>query len=138
MRRADLPSLPPERVLLVEPFEAIRRVYERILPVWGLRITSVTRGGEAIRALEADSFSLLLSRTSLPDMHGFELMKRVRERFGILGLALSSIGDTDYVRQSLEAGYSRHLIMPVSFDELHAAISELLLESTEAKTGPVL
>ena len=129
MRPVEFPRLPPGSVLLLETSEPSRQVYERVLGAWGLRVTSVTTGGEAIRALKAGSFTLLLSRTGLPDMHGFELMRIAAERFGTPGMALSGIADADYVRRSLEAGFSRHIVMPVRLAELHATIRDFLLES---------
>lgn len=77
---------------------------------------------EALAAAEAQPFDLVLSDLGLPDGNGLELMARLRERYGLSGIAVTGYGMEDDVRRSSEAGFVDHLVKPITFARLENAI----------------
>ena len=74
----------------------------------------------------ADSFDLLISDVGLPDGNGMDLLRVLRTRHPIRGIAISGFGmDTD-IGKSLEAGFAEHLVKPVKLEKLEAAIARAM------------
>jgi CheY-like chemotaxis protein len=73
----------------------------------------------------------------MPDMDGYELMRRIRARESSSGEnALAAVAITAYARpedrqRSLLAGYQMHLAKPIDARELIAGIASLLRLSRE-------
>jgi signal transduction histidine kinase/ActR/RegA family two-component response regulator len=75
----------------------------------------------AIRLAGSHPFDLLISDVGLPDGNGAELMTHLRSK-GTRGIAISGFGMEPDVRKSLAAGFSEHLVKPIDFAQLEAAI----------------
>ena len=80
----------------------------------------------ALAAAGEHRFDLVVSDLGLPDGSGLDLMRELRARYGLQGIALSGYGMRDDVRQSHEAGFAEHLLKPVTFQTLQAAIERVL------------
>jgi CheY-like chemotaxis protein len=81
--------------------------------------------------LSAGHFDLLLSDIGMPDMSGFDLIRRVRHldrsRAGPLpAIALTAYARTEDRQRSLLAGFHMHLSKPIEARELIASIAGLL------------
>jgi len=90
---------------------------------------AVKTAGDAATALELaskESFDMLISDIGLPDETGYELMKKIRERNPIKGIAVTAYGTAEDVRKSRDAGFSEHLLKPVESSRLHEAIQRVL------------
>ncbi|HZU52029.1 MAG TPA: ATP-binding protein [Sphingomicrobium sp.] len=66
-------------VLLVDDDDGVRDVCTAMLEDMRCKVTAVASGEEALRALEHESFSLLLTDIAMPAMNGVELARRARE-----------------------------------------------------------
>jgi two-component system cell cycle sensor histidine kinase/response regulator CckA len=79
----DQPSLAPgsETVLLVEDEEPVRELVRRVLEDAGYLVLAASRPSEAERLVdENDEIDLMLSDVVMPEMSGYDLALRVRER----------------------------------------------------------
>ncbi len=76
----------------------------------------------ALAAVERESFDVLVSDIGLPDGSGTDVMRAVRARGAVPGIAMSGFGMEEDVRRSREAGFSEHLVKPVAFGKLKEAI----------------
>jgi DNA-binding response OmpR family regulator len=85
----------------------------------------------------AHEFDLLISDLGLPDGSGYELMRRLRERSSIKGIAISGFGMEADIAASKECGFSVHLVKPIEFAVLEAAMSALIedTDSQEVQMG---
>jgi DNA-binding response OmpR family regulator len=70
--------------------------------------------------VSGDEFDVLISDVGLPDGSGIELMAKSRDV--LVGIAMSGFGTDADARRSLEAGFSQHLIKPVTMEKLDAAL----------------
>ena len=51
-----------------------------------------------------------------------DVIRQVKGRYDIRGIALSGFGMDEDVRRSREAGFAEHLTKPVNFDQLEEVI----------------
>jgi CheY-like chemotaxis protein len=101
-----------------------------LLPQWGAQVRAVASATEALQALKADVPDVLISDVGLPDLDGFELMRKVRELPPQLGgrvssLALTAYATSDDVAKAQAAGFDQHLGKPVQPSELLTAVASL-------------
>ena len=126
-----LPPLDNIRVLLVDDESDGRELIARILENHGAIAACASNAPEALEALARERFDLLLSDIGMPDMDGFELIRRVREldksRNGpIPAIAITAYARTEDRQRSLLAGYHMHLSKPIETSELIASIAALI------------
>ena len=96
-----------------------------LLSLLGYQATKAGTVTEALAAAGAERFDLLLSDLGLPDGSGLDVMRELAPS-GIPGIALSGFGTEEDVRESLEAGFRKHLTKPVTLQTLEAAIQEVI------------
>jgi len=92
----------------------------------GYQITLAHTAGQAIEQAQQRKFDLLISDIGLPDRSGYELMKELRAKNAMPGIALSGFGMENDIRKARAAGFSQHLTKPINFDRLDEAIQSLL------------
>jgi PAS domain S-box-containing protein len=123
------------RVLLVEDHPDTAEQLKRLLKRAGHEVTCAGSLREA-RALISDtpgendggSFDILISDLGLPDGSGHDLMRDFARGQKIPGIALSGYGMSDDIRESIAAGFSRHMTKPVDWQELKIAIQNIATE----------
>jgi CheY-like chemotaxis protein len=120
------------RILLVEDNVDTLQTLSRLLERNGCSVTAAGSMGAALAAAQAaregaEKFDLVVSDLGLPDGGGQDLMRELRDRDGLSGIALSGYGMEEDIEKSRAAGFHKHLIKPVQFEVLQAAISELVV-----------
>lgn len=127
----ELPTLSNVRMLVVDDESDGRAFIARILEDRGASVTCASSGREALDALSRNHFDLLLSDIGMPDMDGFELIRRVRaldkSRTGpIPAIAITAYARAEDRQRSLLAGFHMHLSKPIEARELIASIAGLI------------
>jgi CheY-like chemotaxis protein len=67
-----------------------------------------------------------MSDLGLPDGSGLDLMRELSTKYQLPGIALSGFGMDSDVQQSMEAGFSHHLIKPIDISVLRTTIAEVM------------
>jgi PAS domain S-box-containing protein len=137
----------PERlrglsVLVVDDNATNRRILCETLAGWDMRPTCVAGGAEALEALErayraGTPFPLVLLDAHMPEMDGFTLAERIKERPELTTatvMMLSSSGQPGTTARRRELGIASHLTKPVRQAELWKALLAVLGEG-EAERG---
>jgi two-component system CheB/CheR fusion protein len=123
-----------DHILLVEDHADTAAAFAELLRASGYEVTvagSVREGlAAAAEGVARGGLDLVISDLGLPDGHGYELMREIVDRHGVPGIALSGYGMEEDVRQSREAGFSRHLTKPVNLQALRETIRQVLAERT--------
>jgi PAS domain S-box-containing protein len=127
----ELPRLDGVTVLIVDDEQDGRTLVARILEERGAKPTCASSAREALEHLQKQSFDVLLSDIGMPDMDGYELLRRVRLLDDASVGPIPAIAVTAYARaedrqRSLLAGYQMHLAKPIEAGELIAGIASLL------------
>ena len=139
MPEPSAPASTPEEVrlslLFVEDHEATVVVMAKLLRRRGHEVVVARSCAEAVAAFGAQKFDFLISDLSLPDGSGHELIRTMRERYVITGIAVSGSGYEADIQQALDSGFARHFTKPIDIDRLQSALIELAAGS-RAHDGP--
>ena len=114
------------RLLVVEDHRDTARMLWLLLAGSSYDVKSAGDAATALDLAAQESFDLLISDIGLPDQTGYDLMKQIRERYRIKGIALTAYGMQEDIRKSREAGFSEHLVKPVELTTLTKAIQRVL------------
>jgi signal transduction histidine kinase len=123
-KRADGKALDCS-ILLVEDHPDTRTVMVRLLKKLGCRVESAGSFAEAMEKANGSQFDLIVSDIGLPDGSGIDLMRQLKQRFNLKGIALSGYGMDDDLHRSREAGFDAHLVKPVNLRLLEETIRRL-------------
>jgi signal transduction histidine kinase/integral membrane sensor domain MASE1 len=124
-RRASKQSARTLRILLVDDHADTREGLERLLRRKGHQVQTAGDMHGALNLAASNEYDLLISDLGLPDGSGHELMNRLRERNSIKAIAISGFGMERDIEASKASGFSDHLVKPIEFARLEAAILEL-------------
>ena len=128
------------RALVVDDNSTNRMILEELLINWGLSVCAVDGGEKALNEIDqakqnGDSFSIALLDVMMPNMDGFEVAARIRQRpeqaeTRILMLTSAGRSNTEEICQRLDI--SRVLLKPVKQSDLQRAITDSLGVTTAA------
>ena len=124
------------RLLVVEDDPNIRELLSASLRFAGFAVDAVTTGTEAVTAARDARPDLIVLDVMLPDLDGFEVMRRLREtgvRVPVVFLTARD-GTEDKVR-GLTLGGDDYVTKPFSLEELTARI-RAVLRRTSGDSGP--
>jgi CheY-like chemotaxis protein len=122
---ADLGTRHPLRVLLAEDNAVNQKLALRLLERMGYAAEVAMDGTEAIAALEAADFDVVLMDVQMPELDGLEATRRIRERWPdrrvrIVAMTANAMeGDRE---TCLAAGMDDYVSKPIRPDELAAAL----------------
>ncbi len=114
------------RVLVVDDHHDTCIGMKRMLERRGYEITIAHSAEQAVEKVRTENFDLLISDIGLPDRSGYELMREVRLKKDLPGIALSGFGSEQDVNQAREAGFAEHLTKPINFERLEKTMQSLL------------
>ena len=115
-------SVRPLRLMVVEDHADTARVLSKLLRTSGHIVRTATTAADALTLVDEHSFDIIISDLGLPDMTGYDLMRKIKARSGAKGIAMSGYGMEEDIRKGEQAGFSAHLVKPVNFDRLEQAI----------------
>ena len=119
------PQPPPLRLLIVDDHANTLQSLRHLLKRRGHEVVTAGNVTDALSAASRETFDLVISDLGLPDGSGTELMEKLRDIYGLRGIALSGYGLEDDLVRTQKAGFVAHLVKPVQFAELHSIISSL-------------
>jgi signal transduction histidine kinase/ActR/RegA family two-component response regulator len=117
------------KVLLVDDAEDTLDVLQQILQHSGATIMAANSAGTALALLEREQPDVIVSDIGMPEVDGFELMRRIRRRSAGAGGAVPAIALTAFTRQddrnkAMQAGFTDYLAKPVEPGALVAHIAQ--------------
>ena len=116
------------RIMLVDDHPIVRRGLRDILvdAFAGAAIHEVGSGRDAIAAIHAHAWHVMVLDLSLPDGSGLDVLKRVRELRPRLPVLILSMHTADqFARRAIAAGASGYLTKDAADAELVTAVSRL-------------
>jgi signal transduction histidine kinase len=129
--RKDAAAARSRRVLVVDDHYDTCTGMKMMLERRGYEITLAHSADQAVEKARLENFDLVISDIGLPDRSGYDLMRELRARNGLRGIALSGFGSEHDVNKAREAGFDEHLTKPINFERLEEAIHNLIdLEPT--------
>ena len=127
----------PLRILAAEDNATNQFVLKAILGQKGLEATFVENGREAVEAVQANDYDLVLMDLHMPEMDGITATQRIRALIGpksdIPVVAVTAEAMPEQVRRCLSAGMDAHVAKPIRPDTLYAVIEEVLTRSVQVR-----
>ena len=125
-----------ERILIVEDDAAIATPLARFLSAEGFRVQTASGQTEALEAIAAAEFDLVLLDVGLKDGNGFAVCSAVKQRTQSAVIFLSASGDEFSVVTGLDLGADDYIAKPFRPRELVSRIRSVLRRT--GKTQSVL
>jgi two-component system KDP operon response regulator KdpE len=128
-------------ILVVDDEPPIVRLVKAKLKVDGYEVLTAYRGEEALTILEDEVPDLIVLDVMMPDMDGFETLRRIREHSQVPVVMLTARGSDADKLKGLQSGADDYVTKPFNPDELEARIGAVLRRtagSAPAGTGRVL
>ncbi len=120
---------PVVRILLLEDDDPVRERLARIIEGWpgGRLVAACATLGEATRLIADRTIDLLITDLNLPDGHGVQAIRLLRERQPAAeAMVISVLADDRTVIAAIEAGATGYLLKDSDPIDIVAAIGDLL------------
>ena len=118
---------PKAHILIAEDEDAVREFLIRALNHAGHEVTAVADGGEALEALQAASFDLLLTDIVMPELDGVALALKVTKDFPDLRIVLMTAYAAEQARaHNLDDLVHEVVSKPFSMSEICAVVQSAL------------
>ncbi|OGS37642.1 MAG: hypothetical protein A2506_08120 [Elusimicrobia bacterium RIFOXYD12_FULL_66_9] len=119
-------------MFIVEDDDHFRETFIDVMSLKGVEVTGACNGDEAIKALKLSHPSLIIMDVQLPDVHGFDLCKRVKRLDGykdtpiIFVSASTQYADPRDRAEGMLAGASQFLPKPIAVEKLWSEIEGVM------------
>ena len=122
------PDLSGIKVLVVDDQPDARDMIRRVLEDCEADVATAGSAAEALRAVEKGRPDVLVSDIGMPDVDGYELLRRIRALGGIQvpAIALTAFARSEDRTRALRAGFLAHVAKPVEPSELLATIASVV------------
>lgn len=122
-------------LLVADPDQAHKKMLDIILDETAFKLLDCVTGKQAIQLCVSVKPDLILLALDLPDMHGIEVIKAIREWSEVPIIVISIHTDNDSIIASLNAGANDYVFKPFNGDVLSARINAALRSSAVHETG---
>jgi DNA-binding response OmpR family regulator len=119
-------------MFIVEDDDHFRETFIDVMSLKGVSVEGARTGGEAIKALKQTHPAVIIMDVQLPDVHGFDLCKKVKRLDGyqdtpvIFVSASTQYSDPRDRMEGYQAGAAQFLAKPISVERLMSAIESVL------------
>jgi PAS domain S-box-containing protein len=127
-RRMDLTGV---KVLVVDDNADARMLIQRMLEGCGASVTTAATVADAMFAVEHGRPHVLVSDVAMPEMDGYELLRRIRalgqsRGGGVPAIALTAFARSEDRTRALRAGFLHHVAKPLEPSELVATVASVV------------
>lgn len=123
-----------ERILVVEDEEKLARFVELELTHEGYQVEKVMNGREGLSAAQSGKYDLMLLDIMLPELSGFEVLRRLRKTSSLPVILLTARDEVMDKVAGLDGGADDYITKPFAIEELLARI-RLVLKKSRAAAG---
>ena len=130
-----------KKILVVDDEEDIRKLVRRLLTSKGHQVIEADRGLLALRLVKEESPDLILLDAMLPELHGFDIAKRIKdsEKYGTIPiLMMSAVYRGWRIAEDLKTNYGieDYIEKPFRIAEMLAKVTRLLERTHPAAAAP--
>ncbi|UTA48088.1 sigma-54 dependent transcriptional regulator [Simiduia sp. 21SJ11W-1] len=121
------PRAAEDAILIVEDSLPLASLYSSYLVNRGLEVTVVHTGSEALERLVNQSFGLLLLDLSLPDMHGFAVLRQISAlELPVATIVVTSDETAESALEAVALGALDYLTKPIAVNRLVLTVENVL------------
>ena len=125
-----------KRILVIDDDCEMAELLRQSLAQEGFEISTTTSGEEGIGLCRTQPGELVLLDVNLPDINGFEVLRRLRRESDVPVIMLTARGEEVDRVVGLEIGADDYLPKPFSVRELVARINAILRRTGRERTPP--
>ena len=132
--KASEPGRKSVHLMIVEDDPDTLEMLRATLESRGFQVTSCESAAQSLKVASAHQVDLIISDIGMPEMDGFQMIKRLREISGyqdVPAIALSGYTSEKDAKSALAAGFDAHVSKPVNPAELVEMVNGLLHRTTE-------
>ena len=116
-----------KRTLVVDNEARMRHILEFALTSMGHEVVQAADGLEALAAIEATQFDLVLTDLRMPRMDGMQLLRELRERGEeVPVIVLTAYGTIETAVEAMRLGASDYIIRPFEIETIELAVTRTL------------
>ncbi|QCU77499.1 response regulator [Citricoccus sp. SGAir0253] len=127
-----------ETALVIDDDEQMRSLLSEMLKEAGFNVLECSRGADAVQAVDNHGPLLVTLDIGLPDMDGFETLRRIRSRSSCYVMMISGRDDEMDLLSSLQLGADDFITKPFRARELRARLNAMLRRPRTAALPPAL
>ena len=126
----EMPNLRQVRVLVVDDEPDARDLVSHVLTSCGAIVTAASAALHALARLEQETFDVIVSDIGMPDIDGYEFLRRARLIMQkadrrIPAIALTAFARSEDRTKALQTGFLVHVSKPVEPSELAATVASV-------------
>jgi len=116
------------RILVVDDSIDTIEMLQALFEMDGAAVATATSAAEGLEHARRQDFDVVLSDISMPEVDGFEFVRRLREiprQKEVPALALTGFGRAEDLKRSEAEGFQSHVTKPIDVTKLVQTLSEL-------------
>lgn len=117
-----------ELILIVDDDPFLRETLEKLLEVVGISSNTASDGDSALKMLEKNNYSIVLSDMKMPGIDGIDLIKKICNKYDISVIAMTGYSEGYTYVDVINAGASDFIKKPFGIEELEAKIRRIITE----------
>ena len=115
------------KILIAEDDRELRQLFQHVLTKNGYAVTGVSNGEEAMDAIDAGYYDLIISDIMMPKMDGYQLVRALREAGLTIPVMMITAKDAfDDMRMGFLSGSDDYMVKPVNVNEMVLRVGALL------------
>lgn len=115
------------KILIAEDDAELVDLFCHVLIKNGYAVKGVSNGAEALEALSAEYYDLIISDIMMPIMDGYQLVRSVREQgINIPVLMITAKDAFDDMRAGFVSGTDDYMVKPINVNEMALRVGALL------------
>ena len=120
------------RILVVEDDNELRNLFMKVLSKNGYKPFGVSDGEEAVQIIKGDYIDLIISDIMMPNMDGYDLIKKLREMGSSIPVLIITAKDGFRdMQQGFMTGADDYMVKPVNVNEMVLRVGALLRRAKE-------
>ena len=115
------------KILIAEDNKELRQLFSHVLNCHGYTVVGVSNGQEALDAMDADFYDIIISDIMMPVMDGYELVRQLRDVGNTTPILMITAKDAfDDMRIGFQSGVDDYMVKPVNVNEMVLRVQALL------------
>lgn len=115
------------KILIAEDDRELRGLFSHVLTMNGYSVRGVSNGREALDALDADYYDMVISDIMMPVMDGYELARSLRDADRHIPIMMITAKDAfDDMRLGFLSGTDDYMVKPINVNEMVLRVGALL------------
>jgi len=115
------------KILIAEDDRELRQLFSHVLNRHGYTATGVSNGQEALDAMDADFYDMIISDIMMPVMDGYELVRQLRDVGNTTPVLMITAKDAfDDMRLGFQSGVDDYMVKPINVNEMVLRVQALL------------